>query len=208
MIEKQKLELADSLMASLQGLDPDWRTDSRLQQHAKDLLCSTHIESRHTVKKIEHAQALDAQRGTVWRGKKCPHNKRAYRCTDKKCVRYRLERQSRRAEQDELENALYGRGAKMYGGTSPVKSTAWPQPSPYKTDIAKAKALMAEAGAAAGFETTLSFDLGGATVGEPLDTVGENDGTAVGAAVVGCAHTQTQVRTHTRTHRQVYTHRL
>ena len=108
MIDKQKLELADSLMESLQDLDPDWRADTRLQLHAKDLLCSTHIESRDTVQKIEHAQALDAQRGTVWRGKKCPHNKRAYRCTDKKCVRYRLERQSRRAEQDELENALYG----------------------------------------------------------------------------------------------------
>jgi peptide/nickel transport system substrate-binding protein len=65
------------------------------------------------------------------------------------------------------ENALYGRGAKMYGGAKPVKSTAWPQPTHYKTDIAKAKALMAEAGAAAGFETTLSIDLGGATVGEP-----------------------------------------
>jgi hypothetical protein len=106
MIEKQKLELADSLMASLQGLDPDWRADPRLQQHAKDLLCSTHIESRHTVKKIEHAQALDAQRGAVWRGKQCPHGRRLYRCSDDKCVRYRLERQSRRAEQDELENAV------------------------------------------------------------------------------------------------------
>jgi peptide/nickel transport system substrate-binding protein len=49
-----------------------------------------------------------------------------------------------------------------------VKTTAWPQATGYKTDIAKAKALMAEAGAAAGFETTLSFDLGGATVGEPM----------------------------------------
>ena len=106
--EWRRLELADGLMESLQGLDPDWRADTRLQLHAKDLLCSTHIESRDTVQKIEHAQALDAQRGTVWRGKKCPHNKRAYRCTDKKCVRYRLERQSRRAEHDELENALYG----------------------------------------------------------------------------------------------------
>ena len=107
-LEWHRLELADGLMESLQGLDPDWRADTRLQLHAKDLLCSTHIESRHTVQKIEHAQALDAQRGTVWRGKKCPHGKRAYRCTDKKCVRYRLERHSRRAEQDELENVLYG----------------------------------------------------------------------------------------------------
>jgi peptide/nickel transport system substrate-binding protein len=65
------------------------------------------------------------------------------------------------------DSVLYGRGIKLHSGTSPVKSIAWPQPTAYKTDIAKAKALMAEAGAAAGFETTLSLDLGGATVGEP-----------------------------------------
>jgi peptide/nickel transport system substrate-binding protein len=64
-------------------------------------------------------------------------------------------------------NALYGRGIKLYGGSGKVTTTAWPQPTGYTTDLAKAKALMAEAGAAAGFETTLSIDLGGATVGEP-----------------------------------------
>jgi peptide/nickel transport system substrate-binding protein len=67
-----------------------------------------------------------------------------------------------------LDNALYGRGAKMYGASGSVKTIAWPQPTVYKTDIAKAKALMAEAGVPDGFETTLSFDLGGATVGEPI----------------------------------------
>ena len=66
------------------------------------------------------------------------------------------------------DNALYGRGIKLYGGTGPIKTTAWPQPTGYKADIAKAKALLAEAGYANGFETTLSFDLGGATVGEPM----------------------------------------
>jgi peptide/nickel transport system substrate-binding protein len=56
----------------------------------------------------------------------------------------------------------------MYGAKSPkVSSTAWPQPTGYRTDIARARQLMAEAGAAGGFETTLSFDLGGATVSEP-----------------------------------------
>jgi peptide/nickel transport system substrate-binding protein len=64
------------------------------------------------------------------------------------------------------ETALYGRGAKLWGAASnQVKTTAWPQPTGYKTDIARAKALMA--GAGAGVETTLSLDLGGATVGEP-----------------------------------------
>jgi peptide/nickel transport system substrate-binding protein len=66
------------------------------------------------------------------------------------------------------ENAVYGRGIKLYGAANAkITSTAWPQPTAYKTDIAKAKALMAEAGAGSGFETTLSLDLGGATVGEP-----------------------------------------
>jgi len=65
-------------------------------------------------------------------------------------------------------NALYGRAAKLYGGSSPVKTVAWPQPTPYRTDLDKARALMAEAGMPGGFETTLSFDLGGATVNEPM----------------------------------------
>lgn len=67
------------------------------------------------------------------------------------------------------DNALYGRGIKLYGAPSDkIKTTAWPQPTAYKADIAKAKALLAEAGFPNGFETTLSFDLGGATVGEPM----------------------------------------
>lgn len=65
------------------------------------------------------------------------------------------------------ENALWGRGTKLYGGSGPI-TTAWPQPTAYRTDLAKARALMAEAGVAGGFETTLSIDLGGATVGEPM----------------------------------------
>jgi peptide/nickel transport system substrate-binding protein len=66
------------------------------------------------------------------------------------------------------DNALYGRGIKLYGADAQVKSIAWPQPTGYKSDVAKAKALMTQAGHPNGFETTLSFDLGGATVGEPM----------------------------------------
>ena len=67
-----------------------------------------------------------------------------------------------------FDNAIYKRANKLYGAAGPVKTIAWPQPTQYKTDVAKAKALMAEAGLAGGLETTLSFDLGGATVGEPM----------------------------------------
>ena len=67
------------------------------------------------------------------------------------------------------ESAIYGRGVKMYGANSNnPTSIVWPQATGYKTDLVKAKALMAEAGVAAGFETQLSFDLGGATVNEPM----------------------------------------
>ncbi|HEY6132732.1 MAG TPA: ABC transporter substrate-binding protein, partial [Rubrivivax sp.] len=79
-----------------------------------------------------------------------------------------------------FDNALYGRAAKLYGGSSPVKNISWPQPTSYTTDIAKAKALMAEAGLGAGFETTLSFDLGGATIGEPMSILIQESRSAIG----------------------------
>jgi peptide/nickel transport system substrate-binding protein len=67
------------------------------------------------------------------------------------------------------DNALYGRAIKLWGApSSQVKTTAWPQATGWKTDLAKAKALMAEAGAGAGFETSLSFDLGSGTISEPM----------------------------------------
>jgi peptide/nickel transport system substrate-binding protein len=64
-------------------------------------------------------------------------------------------------------SAFFGRAVPMYGGPAKVEKAAWPQPFPYVTDLDKAKALMAEAGFAQGFETTLSLDVGTATVGEP-----------------------------------------
>jgi peptide/nickel transport system substrate-binding protein len=79
-----------------------------------------------------------------------------------------------------FDNALYGRAAKLYGSSSPVKNIAWPQPTSYTTDIPKAKALMAEAGLGAGFETTLSFDLGGATIGEPMSILIQESLSAIG----------------------------
>ncbi len=79
------------------------------------------------------------------------------------------------------ENALYGRGTKLYGAASTkVSSTAWPQPTAYKTDTARAKALLAEAGHPAGFETSLSIDLGGATIGEPMAILIQESLAAIG----------------------------
>ena len=68
-----------------------------------------------------------------------------------------------------MDAVLFGLAKPMYGAASDAPTqVAWPQPHKYNTDIAKAKALMAEAGFPNGFDTTLSFDLGFAGVNEPL----------------------------------------
>lgn len=68
-----------------------------------------------------------------------------------------------------MDAVLFGLAKPMYGAPSDYATeVAWPQPHKFNTDIAKAKALLAEAGHPDGFETTLSFDLGFAGVNEPL----------------------------------------
>ncbi len=72
--------------------------------------------------------------------------------------------------QDIMDGALYNRGVPMFG--APADTTTfpptWPTPSPFSTDLEKAKALLTEAGFPDGFETTLSFDLSQATTREPI----------------------------------------
>ncbi len=59
-----------------------------------------------------------------------------------------------------FQQAAFGRGTKMYGATSAQPTgTTWPQPFPYTTDLAKAKALMAQSAYKDGFETQLGFDI-------------------------------------------------
>jgi peptide/nickel transport system substrate-binding protein len=65
-----------------------------------------------------------------------------------------------------LQAALFGRGVAMWG-SSASPSLVWPQPSPYSVDIAKAKALVAEA-APGGVNTALMIDTGSATIAEPI----------------------------------------
>ena len=67
-----------------------------------------------------------------------------------------------------VDAVLYGLGQPLYGkAPGAATQVAWPQPHQYGTDIEKAKKLLAEAGYPNGFETTLSFDLGFATINEP-----------------------------------------
>jgi peptide/nickel transport system substrate-binding protein len=68
-----------------------------------------------------------------------------------------------------MDVVLFGLANPMFGASADkATEVAWPQPTKYVTDIAKAKALMTEAGFPDGFETTISFDLNFAGVNEPL----------------------------------------
>jgi peptide/nickel transport system substrate-binding protein len=68
-----------------------------------------------------------------------------------------------------MDAVLFGLGTPLYGRAPGASTEAkWPQPMGYNTDLTKAKALLAEAGYPNGFETTISFDLGFASVNEPL----------------------------------------
>jgi peptide/nickel transport system substrate-binding protein len=68
-----------------------------------------------------------------------------------------------------MDVVLFGLANPMFGAPAgKATEVAWPQATKYSTDMAKAKALLTEAGYADGFETTISFDLGFAGVNEPL----------------------------------------
>jgi peptide/nickel transport system substrate-binding protein len=68
-----------------------------------------------------------------------------------------------------MDAALFGLAKPLFGGKSnQVASIDWPQPTGYVTDLAKAKALMKEAGVGDGLSTTLSFDLGDGVTCQPI----------------------------------------
>jgi len=68
-----------------------------------------------------------------------------------------------------MDAVLFGLANPMFGAPADkATDVAWPQPTKYFTDMAKAKALLTEAGYPDGFETTLSFDLNFAGINEPL----------------------------------------
>ena len=70
---------------------------------------------------------------------------------------------------DQIYSAVtFGRARKLSGASPDAPIAAeWPQPYPYKTDLAKAKKLLAEAGYPNGFKGTFYFNLGRATWAEP-----------------------------------------
>jgi peptide/nickel transport system substrate-binding protein len=70
-----------------------------------------------------------------------------------------------------MEVALFNKARPLFGGPAEPADAKWPQRSPYFTDLAKAKALLAEAGMPNGFETTFSFDAGAAGILEPMSVL-------------------------------------
>jgi peptide/nickel transport system substrate-binding protein len=70
-----------------------------------------------------------------------------------------------------MDVALYNKARPLFGGSDEVMDAKWPQRSPFNTDLAKAKALLAEAGLPNGFETTFSFDAGSAGILEPMSVL-------------------------------------
>jgi peptide/nickel transport system substrate-binding protein len=70
-----------------------------------------------------------------------------------------------------MDVALYNQARPLFGGPTEITQASWPQPSPYNTDLAKAKALLVEAGMPDGFETTFSFDAGAADIIEPMSVL-------------------------------------
>jgi peptide/nickel transport system substrate-binding protein len=70
-----------------------------------------------------------------------------------------------------MDVALYNKARPLFGGSQEIREAKWPQRSPYNTDLAKAKLLLAEAGLPNGFETTFSFDAGSAGILEPMSVL-------------------------------------
>jgi peptide/nickel transport system substrate-binding protein len=71
---------------------------------------------------------------------------------------------------DMFKASIFKRGAPLYNGTwtGAPQTSVFPQPMPFTQDLAKAKALLADAGFPNGFETTFSFNVGSATISEPI----------------------------------------
>ncbi len=68
-----------------------------------------------------------------------------------------------------FNQCFFGQTVPMYGsGSAEVSSITWPQPSPYATNMEKAKAALAASGYPDGFETTLAFNLGQKEWAEPM----------------------------------------
>jgi peptide/nickel transport system substrate-binding protein len=67
-----------------------------------------------------------------------------------------------------MSSVMFGRGQPLFGGAQAPSAGTWPCPTSWKTDLARARALLAEAGYANGFETRIALDQSLAHPSEPI----------------------------------------
>jgi peptide/nickel transport system substrate-binding protein len=72
--------------------------------------------------------------------------------------------------EDMFKAALFGRGRPLFGAdwSGQPPDSLFPQPMPLKTDLARAKQLLGEAGLPEGFKTSFAFSTGQAATAEPV----------------------------------------
>lgn len=86
--------------------------------------------------------------------------------------------------EDMFRAALFGRGARLYGADwATPPDSGFPQAIPNRTDPARAKALLAEAGLPNGFSTTFAISAGQAGTAEPVAALVKEALGRVGIAV-------------------------
>lgn len=84
-----------------------------------------------------------------------------------------------------MDAVLFGEAKPLFGASSKASDDqSWPQASSYKTDLAKAKALLSEAGLSEGFETKIYIDVGQATIAEPTAILIQESLAAIGIKTV------------------------
>jgi peptide/nickel transport system substrate-binding protein len=82
-----------------------------------------------------------------------------------------------------MQASLFGRGVPMWGGPAKIAKIGWPVPSPYTTNVEKARALVAAATGGAGITTSLLFDAGSATIAEPMAVLVQESLAAIGIKI-------------------------
>jgi peptide/nickel transport system substrate-binding protein len=83
-----------------------------------------------------------------------------------------------------MSSVQFGRGRPLFGATEAPSAATWPCPTPWTTDAAKAKVLLAEAGYPNGFETKLAFDQSLSNPSEPIALLVQEALAGIGIKVV------------------------